>query len=148
MASTFVSSDAAADSDTLAASSLPGPLSRVGIEPGARVGLVTGMGAFWGFAFGAFLGGRQSGLQYLAENAHKLPRTKEGWYFYHKTKNYRVLLGATRQGMRYAGRTGAICLLYSGAEAWMDRMRGHTSPLHSIASGVTTASVYALLAGE
>ncbi|KAI9598313.1 hypothetical protein BDF19DRAFT_402003 [Syncephalis fuscata] len=124
----------------------PNQLSRVGLMPISRVALISGFGTFWGFTFGAYLGGRQAGLQYLAENAHRLPRTKGGWYFYHKTKNYRVMLGGTRRGLIYAGRTGALCLSYSGIEAILDYERGCTSPLHSTVAGLVTAGTFATLA--
>ncbi|RKP22318.1 hypothetical protein SYNPS1DRAFT_6285, partial [Syncephalis pseudoplumigaleata] len=120
-------------------------LHRVGMSPRARVAAVSGFGAFWGFVFGAYLGGRQSGLQYLAENAHRLPRTKADWYFYHKTKNYRVMLGGIRRGMLYAGRTGGLCLCFSGLEATLDYARGFPSPLHPTLAGIVTAAGFATL---
>jgi hypothetical protein len=130
---------------TVQKSTVDHPLARVGMAPGPRIALVTGTGAFWGFTFGAFIGGRQAGLQYLAENAHRLPRTKDGWYFYHKTKNYRVLLGGIRQGMRQAGRMGTVCLVYSGLEGIMDRLRDQVSPIHSTLAGIITAGLFATI---
>ncbi|KAF9046065.1 hypothetical protein BDZ89DRAFT_1007864 [Hymenopellis radicata] len=49
-------------------------------------------------------GSRAASLRFLAENAHRPPRTVQGWYFYQKTKNYRVafagLKGAGKEGLR------------------------------------------------
>ncbi|KAG1437714.1 hypothetical protein G6F56_012970 [Rhizopus delemar] len=95
-------------------------MHRAGLETKPRVILITTLGSLWGFSIGAFLGGRQSGLQYLAENAHKLPTTVQGWYFYHKTKNYKMMLGGVKKGIRYAGKTGGLCLLYGSLEATLD----------------------------
>jgi hypothetical protein len=123
----------------------PHLLDRVGMAPISRVATISGFGALWGFVFGSYLGGRQSGLQYLAENAHRLPRTKADWYFYHKTKNYRVMLGGIRRGVVYAGRASGLCLCYSGLEATLDYGRGFASPLHSTLAGLVTATTLATL---
>lgn len=118
---------------------------RVGLNTGPRLVAMTGLGSFWGFALGAYLGGRQSGLQYLAENAHKLPTTVQGWYFYHKTKNYRVALGGIKRGARYALRTGGLCFVYGALEAGLDDVRGEADLFNSVASGVGSGAIFAAL---
>jgi hypothetical protein len=118
---------------------------RAGLATKPRLILMTSIGSFWGFSIGAFLGGQQSGLQYLAENAHKLPTTVQGWYFYHKTKNYRVMLGGVKRGVRFAGKTGGLCLLYGSLEAALDDMRGEADVMNSVAAGVTTGTVFSAL---
>src|SRR5690348_16164592 len=70
-----------------------GRLRRVGLDASRRVVLTSTLAALFGFLTGSYTGGQRSSLQYLAENAHRLPRTVQGWYFYHKRKNYRVMLG-------------------------------------------------------
>lgn len=47
-------------------------------------------------------GGRAAGLRFLAENAHNPPKTVRGWYFYNKTKNYRMMWAGLRDGTRGA----------------------------------------------
>lgn len=68
-----------------------------------------------GFVSGMMSGARRTALVFLAENAHRLPRTVQGWYFYNKTKYYRMILGGARQGtdtgLRMAGWVGGFCLL-------------------------------------
>ncbi|KAG1350344.1 hypothetical protein G6F62_003302 [Rhizopus arrhizus] len=118
---------------------------RAGLEEKPRVILMTTIGSLWGFGIGAFLGGRQSGLQYLAENAHKLPTTVQGWYFYHKTKNYKMMLGGMKKGMRYAGKTGGLCLLYGSLEAALDGARQEPDVLNSVAAGVMTGTIFSTL---
>ncbi|KAI8375587.1 hypothetical protein EDC96DRAFT_551419 [Choanephora cucurbitarum] len=120
-------------------------LLRAGLDTKQRLLLMTSVGGFWGFGIGAFLGARHSGLQYLAENAHKLPTTVQGWYFYHKTKNYRMMLGGVKRGVRFAGKTGGLCLLYGAIESAMDDIRGEPDLLNSVAAGVTTGTVFSAL---
>ncbi|KAI9303521.1 hypothetical protein BJ944DRAFT_165295 [Cunninghamella echinulata] len=121
------------------------PLSRAGLPPKPRLIVLSGVGSFWGFGIGAFLGGKQSGLQYLAENAHRLPTTVQGWYFYHKTKNYRVMLGGVQRGMKYAVKTGGLCLLYGGIEAGLDEIRGEADIVNSVTAGVTTGALFSVI---
>jgi hypothetical protein len=120
-------------------------LVRAGLTTQPRLLLMTSIGSFWGFSMGALLGGRQSGLQYLAENAHKLPTTVQGWYFYHKTKNYRMMLGGVKRGIRFAGKTGGLCLLYGALEAALDDVRGEADIINSVTAGITTGTIFSAL---
>ena len=60
-------------------------------------------------------GARHTGLVYLAENAHRRPETVQGWYFYNKTKYYRMILGGVQRGastgMRLTGWVAGWCLI-------------------------------------
>ena len=86
-----------------------------------------------GFASGMATGFQRAGLVFLAENAHRLPTTVQGWYFYNKTKNYRMILGGLRQGswtgLRLSGWVSGWCLLdivsQRGRE-WVREQSGHT----------------------
>jgi hypothetical protein len=51
---------------------------------------------------GMIRGGRTAGLRFLAENAHNPPKTLKGWYFYNKTKNYRMMWAGLREGAKGA----------------------------------------------
>ncbi|ORZ22543.1 hypothetical protein BCR42DRAFT_433864 [Absidia repens] len=121
------------------------PLSRAGLSPMPRLLVFSTVGGFWGFGIGAFIGGRQSGLQYLAENAHRLPTTVQGWYFYHKTKNYRVMLGGVKRGMRFAVKTGGLCFLYGLVEAGLDDVRGEADIVNSVTAGITTGAIFSTI---
>jgi hypothetical protein len=120
-------------------------LLRASLEPKTRVFLISSMGGFWGFSMGAFLGAKHSGLQYLAENAHRLPTTVQGWYFYHKTKNYRMMLGGVKRGMRFAAKTGGMCFMYGAIEAGLDEARGEADVFNSVAAGMTTGTLFSVL---
>lgn len=52
-----------------------------------------------GFVSGLATGAHRASLVFLAENAHRRPTTVQGWYFYNKTKNYKMILGGARQGV-------------------------------------------------
>ncbi len=58
-------------------------------------------------------------LRFLAENAHRPPTTLQGWYFYNKTKNYRVLLAGFKGAGRESLRLGSMgCAWVALAEGW------------------------------
>ena len=115
---------------------------RASLDFHQRLLLMAGVGSFWGFSIGSFIGGRHAGLQYLAENAHRLPTTVQGWYFYHKTKNYRMALGGIKRGARYAARTGGLCLMYGAIEGGLDHVRGEPDVANSVAAGVVSGAIF------
>ncbi|KAJ2724606.1 hypothetical protein GGI07_001859 [Coemansia sp. Benny D115] len=88
---------------------------------------------------GGVLGGKLSGRQYLAERAHRLPTTVQGWFFYQKWKNYRVLLGAMKGAVRYGTKIGSCGLAYAAIEAGVDRLVGEVQAASSMAAGLATA---------
>ncbi|OWZ59203.1 hypothetical protein J010_00101 [Cryptococcus neoformans] len=55
-----------------------------------------------GLSIGFIRGGSRARLRFLVENAHRKPKTVQGWYFYTKTRNYRVFFGALKAGGKYA----------------------------------------------
>ncbi|KAJ6599301.1 hypothetical protein DFH09DRAFT_902159 [Mycena vulgaris] len=59
-----------------------------------------------GAMIGVNRGARLASLRFLAENAHRTPTTQKGWYYYHKTKNYRVILGRAAGGCARRGVSG------------------------------------------
>lgn len=70
----------------------------------------------FGFVSGLLTGGQRASLQFLAENAHRQPRTLQGWYFYNKTKNYRVALAGFTAGLKTAARLGAWTSAFVGMQ--------------------------------
>ncbi|KAG9126830.1 hypothetical protein FRC07_001782 [Ceratobasidium sp. 392] len=69
-----------------------------------------------GVVLGIARGARQASLRFLAENAHRRPTTVQGWYFYKKTKNYRVMWGALKGGGAVGAKLGAFGALWVGLE--------------------------------
>lgn len=120
-------------------------LNRIGLEPMKRILLITASASFWGFMLGGVIGSRQSGMQYLAENAHRLPKNMEGWYFYHKKKNYRMIWGALRKGVVYSGKTGAMVGLFEVLEASLDFYRGGADLFNSTAAGIASGGFFSAI---
>ncbi|KAK0498512.1 hypothetical protein EDD18DRAFT_1104049 [Armillaria luteobubalina] len=95
-----------------------------------------------GSLLGFIRGTRSASLKFLAENAHRPPRTLQGWYFYNKTKNYKVLLagstGAVKEGVKLA----IVGAGWAGIEEGFE-MKGW--PGKEIAAGTGTAAVISAL---
>lgn len=122
---------------------------RFGLDPRARVILGTGLAAAVGLISGTTRGARVASLKFLAENAHRLPRNKGGWYFFHKRKNYVVLRDGMNQGAIIAAKYGAAAYAFFAIEAVVDRYRGRkdfTATTFSAALvGTSVAFIFARL---
>ncbi|KAJ2475565.1 hypothetical protein EV174_005228 [Coemansia sp. RSA 2320] len=121
-------------------------LQRARLEPIDRLAVMAVVGGMAGAVCGGVLGGRQAGRAYLASRAHRLPTTVAGWFFYHKWKNYRVVLGAMRGAAVYAARLGACALAFAAIEAAADRAAGEAQAASSALAGLATATGVSLLA--
>lgn len=119
--------------------------NRLHMVPEERLILGVLMAGGYGLMHGLIRGAKRSSLAYLAENAHRLPRTRGTWYFFHKRKNYVVMkqgmnLGA-KVGLKFASVTGLF--LYS--EAYIDELRGKIDLLGTVgASTITGLAVVAV----
>lgn len=99
------------------------------IEPSAELFHV-GMGSFGGlligFPFGFYKGYRLTSLQYTAQNAHHRPTSSSGmyiilscldlmglgWFLYHRRKNYKSLLNATKSGVLWGARFSSLMAFF------------------------------------
>lgn len=97
---------------------------RLNMAPVPRVFLTILAGSTYGFMSGFHGNFKLAGLRYLAQNAHRLPITKGGWYFYHKRKNYVVLKDALGGGIKGALKFGLGTTIYFATEASVDELRG------------------------
>lgn len=86
-----------------------------------RMMVVPLAGMIVGAAIGIMRGGRAASLRFLAENAHRAPRTVQGWYFYKKTKNYKVIWEGLKGGVKEGGRVGGLAGVYVGIEEGLGR---------------------------
>jgi hypothetical protein len=84
-----------------------------------------------------------SSLKFLAENAHRTPRTVRGWYLYHKTKNYRIMLGAAKGGAREALKLGGLMLGWVAIEEGMERVG--CGDVKEIGAGLGTAAAFSFI---
>ncbi|KAJ3138845.1 hypothetical protein HDU90_000750 [Geranomyces variabilis] len=104
-------------------------------------------GALGGFVSSFYLAGRTRSFQFLAENAHRLPKTVAGWYFYHRYKNYEIAHAGFVGGMKGAARFGAICAGFGVAEALVEKAIGRESWVATVGAGLLTAGTFSLASG-
>lgn len=106
-----------------------------------RLYIVPGWAMVVGTLIGGVRGSRAAGLRFLAENAHRPPRTVQGWYFYNKTKNYRMMLAGLRDGGSLAAKLGFIALGWVTFEELLERA-GY-GDVREIGAGLGTAGLVA-----
>lgn len=75
-----------------------------------------------GTTIGLVRGARRASLRFLAENAHRPPKTLRGWYLYKKTKNYKMMLGGLQEGGKDASKLGLTAIGWVGAEEALKRV--------------------------
>lgn len=93
---------------------------RLGLEPVHRVVLLGGLAGVYGLFHGVAKGAKLASFRYLAENAHRLPRTKGTWYFFHKRKNYVLLKHGMNTGALLALKYGGVTVAFFACEAALD----------------------------
>ncbi|KAI1795133.1 hypothetical protein LXA43DRAFT_970792 [Ganoderma leucocontextum] len=114
-------------------------LPAIHIDIPRRFYLLPGAAVLTGISIGLFRGSRTASLRFLAENAHRPPKTVRGWYLYNKTKNYRVLLGGLKEAGVDATKLGLT------AVAWVALEEGCTSlgldDVREVAAGLGTGTL-------
>ncbi|WVW83699.1 hypothetical protein I302_105720 [Kwoniella bestiolae CBS 10118] len=88
------------------------PPTRISLTVPTSLLILPPTAALIGLSIGLVRGGNKSRLRFLAENAHRQPKTVQGWYFYTKTRNYRVFFGAAKTGSKYALGLGGATATY------------------------------------
>ncbi|KAG7192155.1 uncharacterized protein KQ657_002520 [Scheffersomyces spartinae] len=78
------------------------------------------LAALVGGVSGFYEGTKLSSLRYLTENGHRLPTTVGGWYFYHKKKNYVMLLSGMKTGLKHSFRYSVSVTSFFGLEWILD----------------------------
>ncbi len=97
---------------------------RFHINPIYRVSIILASASLIGGVAGTYDGTKKSSLQFLAENAHRLPTSMKGWYFYHKRKNYVLVRNGMIQGAKTSLKVTSYCGLFFGLEALIDHLKG------------------------
>lgn len=87
-----------------------------------RFYLIPGAAIIVGSAIGLMRGSQTASLRFLAENVHRPPTTVQGWYFYNKTKNYKVLLGGFKGAAAEASRLAVVGLGWVSIEEGLERI--------------------------
>ncbi len=115
-------------------------LAAVRIDIPERFYLLPGAALIVGTTIGLYRGSRTASLRFLAENAHRAPKTVRGWYLYNKTKNYRVLLGGLKGAGADASKLGLT------AAAWVFIEEGCTrtglDDVREVAAGLGTGMLF------
>ncbi|CAK4031813.1 Hypothetical predicted protein [Lecanosticta acicola] len=88
-----------------------------------RIPLACTIGSVSGLLLGLAKGSNDAGYRFQAENAHRLPTTSTGWYFYHKSKNYNMMLGGVKEGTKQAARYTLWVGMFFILEEGVDRGR-------------------------
>ncbi|KAG1753813.1 uncharacterized protein EDB91DRAFT_1099953, partial [Suillus paluster] len=109
----------------------------------SRYFILPASAAFVGVFIGAVRGSRLASLRFLAENAHRPPKTIRGWYLYNKTKNYKRMAAGLKSGGKDAAKLGVTGLVWVGIE---DGLGGCGTPwddLKEVGAGAGTAGAFA-----
>jgi len=111
---------------------------RITIPP--RFYILPGSAIIVGTVIGLARGSRRASLRFLAENVHRPPKTVQGWYFYNKTKNYRVMLGGFKGAAWDAGRLGTAALGWVGIEEGLEK--AGWGDVSEVGAAIGTAGVF------
>lgn len=131
------------------------PSDRLGLRPEFRATFVLVSTLLTGFMLGAQQGSNTAANRYRAENAHRMPVSKNGWYLYRRSKGYHAFVGGVTQGVKYGG----VLSLWAGGflliEEGLDRARGRVfsnyegelAPgqkdfVNTVSSAVAVAGIY------
>ena len=99
---------------------------------------------FAGMALGLSHGAQTSGLRFRAENAHRLPKDATGWYLYHKSKNYHIMFGGVKEGVKMGTKLGFLGGGFFVVEEAVDRLRGTKDFLSTVVAGLGIAGAFSL----
>lgn len=121
-----------------------GRLSMSGVE---RVVLGTVASSTICFTAGMFQEWPIAATRFRAENAHRMPRSEKGWYFYHRHKTNYAAFYAMKTGFRSAATYGPATGIVLYTEHIVDVMRGGQSKdfLSTVIAAVTVTGCYSLI---
>lgn len=97
---------------------------RLSMAPQSRFIIGTTAATLIGMTLGVSQGAMMTGLRFRAENAHRLPASQTGWYLYHKSKNYHMMLGGLKEGLGMGLTQGVLVGAFIVLEEAVDQFRG------------------------
>lgn len=119
---------------------------RLGIEIKNRLPYTTFAAFSVGMAIGASHGSKKAAFQFRAENAHRFPTTSTGWFLYHKSKNYKSIVGGVKDGMKLGLKLGAGAMAFCLFEETVDYARHYRRDfLSTVIAGLSFSGIYSLL---
>ena len=105
-----------------------------------RLPTATAGAFFTGMFLGLTHGSQTAGLRFRAENSHRLPKSSTGWYLYHKSKNYHMMLGGVKEGLKMGTKVGFWVGGFFTVEEAIDRARGGRKDfLSTVVAGLSVA---------
>lgn len=116
--------------------------SRFSLPYYVRLPFTTSLAFLIGMGLGVTHGSQTAGLRFRAENAHRLPTTATGWYFYHKSKNYQRAYGGVIEGLKMGGKVSIWTTGFFGVEAMLDRYRGSKDFLNTVLASLSVAGTF------
>ncbi|KAN0069503.1 hypothetical protein V8E54_012518 [Elaphomyces granulatus] len=120
---------------------------RLGIEIQRRLPYTTFAAFTVGMAIGSSHGSKKAAFQFRAENAHRFPTTSVGWFQYHKTKNYKAIVGGVHDGMKLGMKLGTGALAFCLFEETVDYARNDRRDfISTVTAGLSFSGIYSLLA--
>ncbi|KAF1818509.1 uncharacterized protein K489DRAFT_327322 [Dissoconium aciculare CBS 342.82] len=117
---------------------------RLSINLFDRVELSVITGAISGFLIGTIKGSQDAGFRFRAENAHRLPTSQRGWFLYHKSKNYNMMLGGVVEGFKQARKYALWTTLFFVLEEGIDRGQSQRDALSSAFAGLGSAGIFSV----
>ncbi|KAI9755785.1 MAG: hypothetical protein M4579_004148 [Chaenotheca gracillima] len=118
---------------------------RLSLPFSGRVTFCTAISCLAGFGLGASHGSQTAGFRFRAEHAHKLPQSSTGWYLYHKSKNYNMMFGGVKEGLRMGGKVGFFVASFFTIEEAVDRVKGTRDFVSTVVGGLGVAGGFSLL---
>lgn len=115
---------------------------RFHLLPAERLEFVATLGGIVGAVTGFYDGIKTSSLRYLTENGHRLPRTVGGWYFYHKKKNYIMIIHGFRRGLVHGIKYSLGVTTFFGIELLLDEAKTHIDFTNTGAAGLLLGGLY------
>lgn len=110
---------------------------RLSIPFVVRFPAATGVAFITGLSLGLQHGSKSAGLRFRAENSHRFPTSSTGWYFYHKTKNYHMMLGGIKEGLKMGSKIGLWGGGFFLVEEAVDRLRGTKDFASTVVAGLS-----------
>jgi hypothetical protein len=99
-----------------------------------------------GFGFGSSHGAKKAAFQFRAENAHRFPTTSTGWFQYHKTKNYKSIVGGVFEGVKLGTRLGVGAMAFTLFEETVDYARHDRRDfISTVIAGLSFSGIYSVL---
>ncbi|KAG1863306.1 hypothetical protein C8R48DRAFT_707890 [Suillus tomentosus] len=111
----------------------------------SRYFILPASAALVGVFIGAVRGSRLASLRFLAENAHRPPKTIRGWYLYNKTKNYKRMAAGLLSGGKEGVKLGVTALVWVGMEDGLGRCGAGFDDLKEVGAGVGTAGAFSIV---